>query len=328
MKGHTGLFPEYSLSPRSLVYWGPISEEARSHRSWYGASPGDLHTLFAHCGVGTAGTLPSLGKKLMYAGWGDRPSHSKPSVSISRLLKAESIGARVQGKPGRGFQACDIPSAYPSHYRMHPTGTAVRLYRGFYPEIRTWFMWCRVYVPRELPLGPFPAKVPGKYGRYKKEWPTQPGEYWSWLWAEQAGDTVKAGCDVEPIHGYGWYRMTEDSAWWVDHMIRLRETAPGGRDGVIGQLVKAATNAAIGIQGIGCDYLKLRDDWAPGMVPVTGKEGISTRGGEWVPGRRTMIHWHRYTVMQCGRTMYRLALPYAEAGRLTAIKTDAIEIAA
>jgi hypothetical protein len=277
-------------------------------------TPDTLRTIrqaFTLAGVGTARSVVGLGATVMRDSWQGEPQWL-PNASCLQAVKRNSSGQRVElFRTVPAWERFDLPSAYPNHARLLPTGTGVRLTGEV--EMEEWFMECDVTIRRRLPLGPFPVRVPGDLA-----WPTEPGWYRTWLWKGHAEDTRRAGCTVTPRHGYGWSTMTDVLSSWVDRVLDMRRRAPSREAEA---LCKVSANAAIGCLGIGWERKALGkrgDGGAPVFLNGEPTELEITT----TPGYPTPVHWNKYIEMQVGRAIYALALPYAQAAQLVAIETD------
>lgn len=327
--GHTGLFPDYPVLRGSRTILEPLPDSVTQSPAWGGQSPDTIRRALIDADVGIASTPALLGKHLLFASWGwmtgpdgrliaTVPRHSKPPRSVAQLLKQYSRGQRIEGKRPSGTPDVDIPSAWPSHFRRLPTGTVRRVYEE--PPEWEWFMACRIFVPRRLALGPFPIKD-GK----RVTWPREPGFYESWLWRGQAEDARDAGCRVTPQRGIAWPRVTEDTAPFIDDILDRRKQAMLAGDWALANVWKRAANMTIGTCGIGWQYPREVPNWEPGARYVCDPRAGLSGAGKWVivrPGRMTMVHWALFSIMEAGRTLYRMALPHAERGELAALYCD------
>ncbi|PWT73344.1 MAG: hypothetical protein C5B59_13645 [Bacteroidetes bacterium] len=274
--------------------------------------------------------------------------HPLPGKPCRMDLKDNLTGGRVEcfSDVLPGYYKLDMDNALVSHYMTHPTGTARRFgeYQLLLPPFMstsnrltwnstsldslsrlgaTFFGRCIVEIQSELELGCFPFRDSSL------TWPTSTGRYESWLWKEQVMDCLHAGCNVWITDGWYWKWMTQDNKAWSEFMIHLRETAPNEE---VRKAIKRIASAAISTQGIGdaryfhapmreYDYdagdQRLYDSRGPLNVVVKTDRNST---------RPTPIHWYAYTWMQVSRTLYRMALPHAQANKLVMLHTDALYI--
>ncbi len=300
-----------------------------------------MREAYAHCGVGTPSTPAGLGQALMRKSWHDQYGedwvehrHSVPSVMASNFLREHLTGGRVDtpgiGKTFDTLLELDMTNAYAAHYMRHPTGTAISMSGfGSWPhsfDDGTWFARCEVVIKRELALGPFPVRSIHN-GEERIIYPTQPGSYACFLWAEQARDCVELGCNIRVAAGYGWHLWTTDNAAWVALVEHLRATASST---YVGSCIKAAIVSGIGRHGMGdtLSYI-VSENSAPERATYTVGPGGAYAYfvvQEQLRRQANMTHWFAYTLMQCARSLFWFALPYAQAERLEATNYDAIYI--
>lgn len=333
---HTGLWPRYE--PRCDRDPADFPDAWLSASEWIGTDRETAEAFFRHCGVGPRRKLSQIGMALQMKLQWPKGRHSMPNKMCIRDLK-NAPGWERWEKLGEGRKPAgeDIPMAYTQHSRKLPCGTSRRALGEPTPEmgVVTWFMRCTIRLPEIGPcrLGLFPMKA-DYTGPGSGNWPRGQGEYEAWIWQEICEDIRDAGGTVEPIEGWCWTDFTEDLSEWADHMVELRETAPGGWHGRVGHLVKHAANKSIGLHGCGYLYERTVDLWEPGDRPVLtepdedGHRWISEKGRRLVEGRRTMVHWQRYIAMAVSRAVRVKAEAYLRIGkRVWSIELDNVRIA-
>jgi hypothetical protein len=322
----------------------------RSGRQWIQ----ELRKFFSHVGTGDYRGPGGVGKEILYRQWEWEEREQAPTdealpprVVLRSLepelmpirqaqvaIKRHAHGGRVQDwAPTElaGVEKTDMSNAYAEHARRLPGGPSCILapQRGPYLndtpyECATWFARCTVTIACTLCLGPFAVRIAGKRKGGSLEWPTAPGTYECWLWREEAADVVAAGGSVLVHRGYYWRRWCERPAGWVDRMAWLREHAPSE---TVAHWVKQAIVQTIGQWGVGLRRYETVtwDKKQTGDLPIAdGRYLTNWLAREVRANRGSMVHWWAYTVMQCSRSVYRMALPLAQAGSLVAIHTDCV----
>ena len=176
-----------------------------------------------------------------------------------------------------------------------------------------------VSITSELPLGPFPCRIPSLH------WPRTTGLYKCWLWKEQIMDTLASGCAIMLQEGWYWRYFTEDMKAWRELMLALRNTSPNSE---VAKAIKRISSAAISCMGIGDAryYHAPQSEYEEGDYRLYDSKGplntiVKTDRNS---NRPTPVHWYSYTWMQVSRTLYRMALPHAQANQLVALHTDAM----
>jgi hypothetical protein len=297
---------------------------------------------YKHCGVGTPPTPAGLGQALMRRSWRDQypygewkvHRHSVPSLCCCNFIREHQTGGRVD-TPGLGqyydkLLELDLSNAYAAHYGRHPIGAALILYeRGKWPhdfDDGTWFAECEVTIHKQLALGPFPVRR--QHGNEKEvTYPVHVGTYTAFLWKEQAEDARRLGCTVRVYSGYGWREWTEDNRAFVELVDCLLRTAPRSE---VRSVVKSATVAGIGRHGMDDTlHILVPEEYASdGDMRVNSPHSATALNyfvhAEKLPRQANMVHWYSYTMMQCARTLFQYAYPYAQKEWLVATNYDAV----
>lgn len=297
----------------------------------------DLRELYQWYGVGYKPSPSSLGTALMREVWKRHklPYHTALNSACEEFIRKHATGGIVQ-TPGKGksydeLLMLDMSSAWVSQYVLHPTGTAISFRCGDNVEdygFFTYFAECEVFIPYEIPLGPFPKRRKVKDGK-RVTWPTLPGVYKKvYLWKEQVEDCRRAGCYVKVYSGYGWRDYTTDNSAWSQEAYVLRKTA---HSDFIEGCCKRCAVSAIGHHAQGRKHYELvgpadcSDEDSP-LVNEWGEAMDIYLHEEEDLNSALMVHWYAYTVMMCNHLVYQFALPYAKEGRLVAIDYDSILI--
>jgi hypothetical protein len=302
----------------------------------------EMREAYKHCGVGTPPTPAGLGQALMRESWREQyphgewkaHRHSVPSLDCCRFIREHQTGGRVD-TPGLGqyydkLLELDLSNAYAAHYGRHPTGTACILYeRGKWPhdyDQGTWFCECEVTIHKQLALGPFPVRR--QHGNEEKvTYPTQVGTYTAFLWKEQAEDARRLGCTVRVQSGYGWNEFTSDNQAFVELVDFLLYTSPSP---MVRSVVKSATVAGIGRHGMDDTlHILVPEEYATdGDMRVNSPHSATALNyfvhAQKLPRQANMVHWYSYTMMQCARTLFQYAYPYAAKEWLVATNYDAV----
>jgi len=242
------------------------------------------------------------------------------------------IGSRCDTKVTKGTHfdeliELDMASGFSAHYCAKiPFGTSIRDSASTIEQNNyfTYIVRCFVTIKEELALGPFPVR---KQKQNKIQYPTLPGTYDTCLWKEQIEDAREVGCKVIPFgYGYGWNEYTEDMTVPAQKLYKLRIHAPTAE---IEKDVKRITVGAWGRFGMNNTFYSLVDD----NHSQLGEKCIVDDNFDpldfYVQEEKdykqvSMIHQYSYNIMQCARTLYRYALPYAREGRLIMTNYDAI----
>lgn len=309
--------------------------------------------LYRYYELGYFPTPSSLGVGLMrkvYAANGLR-RHTAANNASERFLRQHAVGGIVQtpgrGKHYRSLALLDMASAWVSQYVLHPAGTAEAINGDTNTDCYfEYFVECEVFVPRTLPLGPFPIRTGAKNGQ-RVIYPTEAGFYKNvFLWRIQIDDCRQSGCVVAIKRGYGWRDYTTDNSFWAKSAYEKRQ---GANNGFIAQQSKAINVAAIG------RMFRPRDGYVlkgfEGEIGQGGQRSCASPGGFVEEKRRNiqlvtsqrepvnlyavpdvdnrsalMPHWYAYTITACNSHVYNFALPYAKEGRLVAIDYDSIMV--
>jgi hypothetical protein len=290
----------------------------------------EMRDLYNYVGVGTHGTPGALGHATMLNSFrinGLTQRHSSPNKRAQKFLWKHHVGGRCDtfgiGLSYPSLIELDMSSAYLAHYMEHPTGTSMFFLGDNVGLFATYFAECEVTIEKELALGPFPVK---RRNAKKVIYPTLPGRYITYLWREQVGDCLAAGCAVRLLRGWGWRDITTDNAYWAKDTYQLRMGAYGGS---VESDMKKIIVAAIGRHGmhnlfhqlvseaeqVETDRVLLGSDFEPLAYFIHPTLDWTTPA---------MTHWFSYTIMQTARTLYRAALPFAEQGRLVMTNYDSI----
>lgn len=290
----------------------------------------ELRELFEYLGVGTCPTPSSLGMKLMQISFGkyDLAKHNQPGGYVKEFITKNLVGGRVdtpmEGERFDNADLFDMSSAYLAHFGHQPTGTAIffkRLDRGYFPE---WFARCEIEVYGELPIGPFPVRLKGKSGRVV--YPTMPGKYTAFLWRSQVEDCYTVGLKVSIYDGVGWTGTTDDPLHWCRDIFTAKVIAAAQGRPILEKNIKKVIVSAIGRHGSKNVYYTLvpegEEDELDLHVSAGGESYAYFVHEELNVNSANMIHWYSYTLMQCARSLYHFAEPYAEQGRLIATNYD------
>jgi hypothetical protein len=290
----------------------------------------DMRCIYNYIGVGEKPTPSSCGTSLLSQEWAR--NHFARIASVNGMCRDMLFQFRNGGRcdlsvaKGAQFESLvelDIASAYLAHLLRMPIGTSIRTYGNDLWNFWTFFCKCSVTITTELALGPFPDR---KQKSSKIKYPTLPGTYEVHLWREQIEDCLAVGCQVTMYRGYGWHDYTEDTTSSCQRLYQLRVNAP---DDDIEHAVKKVTTSAIGRFGTHNTFYSLvhEDDSLEGEQVLLNDQNRATQWHVHPEEDFTgpsMIHWYSYNMMQCARTLYRYALPYAREGRLVMTNYDAI----
>ncbi len=294
-----------------------------------------LRMLFEHCGVGTANTPAGLGmalqKRAFYEQYGEAwlaHRHPLPPYRCVEDLRARSTGARsdLLVETTATFDIAweiDMKNGYAAAFVEVPTGPTIAHQGMFVAQYATYVSHCQIQVNFKLTLGCFPIRIQeGK--EWRVEYPTEPGNYESFLWKEEIELLEQKGCDVITGPGWGWLSMTRDNARFTELMTTLRDSAP---DEVV-DWIKLAIVASIGRHG---------SSWLSTTLVPEGEQKPGDLEASWdglaydwyiheamshIP--EGMQHWFDYCLMKCRLELYKYALPFAERGELLASNTDGI----
>lgn len=287
-----------------------------------------LTNVYQECNIGVYGTPGALGKGLMFDTWTRHmfSRYTAPNQTACNYLKEHSFGGRCE-TPGKGqtFPVAielDMSSAYLAHSFPLPVGTSLPFTDGHTERFKTWFAEVQITIHQELALGPFPMRL--EHRKEKIVYPTLPGTYVSYLWKEQVQDCLEAGCTVQVINGFGWKDITGDMEQYAKEAYQLKMSLYGlpEEDGI-----KKAIVASFGRFGMNGEFYSLTSTCFPGDIWLPTPEGPTGLYIHKEPhdySSPSMMHWYSYILMQCARTLYKIALPYAEQGRLIATNYDAV----
>jgi hypothetical protein len=306
--------------------WG-VGQEGNRYQELSPLFLKDMWDLYQYVGVGMAPTPSSLGNLLMKYIYTREGLKRQTCISLAaeNYLHEYSFGGIINS-PGMGLHydelaKIDMASAYLSKWISHPIGSAIAFGHGHCDTFDTYFASCDIEVRRELALGPFPVKKERNI-----VYPTLPGIYRTHLWKEQVLDVIKAGAEVRVISGIGWRTASSDCEVWAKHVYWLRKRAT---DQFIESSLKRIAVSAIGRHSTQRKhyYLVPESRADPGAVPTISTNGEPLRYFvmEDYDGRTGyLVHFNKYTIMQCNREVYRFALPYAEQGRLVQMYVDSV----
>ncbi|SRR5258708_3947938 len=287
-----------------------------------------LENVYAECNIGIYGTPGALGKGLMFDTWYRHmfSSYTSPNQTACNYLKQHGFGGRCD-TPGIGqtFPVAielDMSSAYLAHSFPLPVGTSLPFTDGNVERFATWFGRVKITIHNELALGPFPLRLSQR--KEKITYPTLPGVYYSYLWKEQAEDCLQAGCNIEVENGFGWKEFSNDMETFAREAYQLRMSLFGTaeEDGI-----KKAIVASFGRFGMNGEFYSLTSTCSPGDIWLPtpqGPTGLYIHKEPHDYSQPSMMHWYSYILMQCARTLYKIALPYAIEGRLIATNYDAV----
>jgi hypothetical protein len=290
----------------------------------------DMRHVYNYIGVGEKPTPSSSGTALLSQEWAR--NHFARIASVNGMCRDMLFQFRNGGRCDLfaakeahfdSLVELDMASAYLAHLLRMPIGTSIRSYGNDLWHFWTFFCECTVTITSELALGPFPMR---KQKSSKIKYPTLPGVYQVHLWREQIEDCLAVGCQVTMQHGYGWHTYTEDTTTSCQRLYQLRVNAPTDD---IEHAIKKVTTSAIGRFGTHNTFYSLvsEEDSLEGEQALLNDQQRATswyvHAEEDFTGP-SMIHWYSYNMMQCARTLYRYALPYAKEGRLVMTNYDAI----
>ena len=290
----------------------------------------DMRKLFHLFGV-VKPTPGSLGQALLRRNLSQNylPRHTACNAIAGEFLSLHGHGGRCDTMVNKGYEIesaleLDESDAYLAHCLQLQAGTSYWFKNGHTTPFITWFAECDVWIKDELPLGPFPIRSGGKNARIR--WPRKRGKYRTFLWKEQAEDARQAGCDIVVKSGVGWKYLHNDLEPFARYMHRSRMAVAGTS---IERDVKKVSVSGLGHFGMKSTfhYLTDIDDGVSPVLPDKGGRPLKyyTRI-EHDYTRPDMIHWYNYLIMQCARTLYHAALPYAIEGRLLMTNYDALLI--
>lgn len=293
-----------------------------------------MEDLFEFCGVGAQATPGALGHAMMLKTWGEQHlrRHTAPNMLCQQFLWEHHVGGRCD-TPGLGnFYSeaieLDMSSAYLAYFMEHPTGIDGSYGAGCFflgesgaSHYKTYFVECDVFIPSELPLGPFPIKG-DRYGTIK--YPNTPGTFRAYLWREQINDCRRARCDVRIIRGFGWKELTDDNKFWAKDLYHKRMEVYGTD---VERDIKNCIVAGIGRHGMKNTYYHLTtEDDGKSEVLYDEKDKPTNFLVKQTKdyNQPAMTHWYSYTIMQCSRALYQYSLQPAIEGRLIMTNYDAL----
>jgi hypothetical protein len=277
-------------------------------------------------------TPGSLGQGLLRRNFSQfyLPRHTAPNVIALDYMREHGHGGRCDTMCDKGTEydsllSLDESDSYLAHSMSLPTGTSYWFKNGHCIMFATWFAECEVTIHNDLVLGPFPVRTGKRNGKIK--WATKRGKYRTFLWREQAEDAERAGCSVTVRDGLGWKYLTNDLESYARYMHRTRMAVAGSS---IEPDVKKTSVSGLGHFGMKNTYHYLTDiddgGESPSLLNDKGKPMKYFVATEVDYRRPSMLHWYNYLIMQCARTLYNYALPYALAGRLVMTNYDELLI--
>lgn len=287
----------------------------------------NMFDMYTYVGVGMYPTPSSLGNALMKYIYTKENLKRQTCISLAAedYLHKYSFGGIINS-PGMGMHydelaKIDMASAYLSKWMFHPVDSAVVFGYGHCDSFKTYFAECEIEVHNELALGPFPVRKERNI-----VYPTLPGRYVSHLWNEQVEDVRKAGASVRPISGIAWSNSSNDGNIWAKHVYWLRKRASNQ---FIEGCIKRIAVAAIGRHSTQRRHFYLVSDEEANIddVPVLNSKGEPLNffiKEEYDARSAYMVHWNKFTIMQCNREVYNFALPYAEKGKLVQMYVDSV----
>ncbi len=291
----------------------------------------DVKEVYKACNVGVYPTPSTLGKAMMFDSWQawNLPLHTAPNIRAVTFLQQHAFGGRCD-TPGAGnfYDTAieyDMSSAYLAHSYPLPTGTSIPFLATDINQFATFFAHCKITIHYELPLGPFPKRLAGSK---RIVYPTLPGTYETYLWKEQIEDCRAAGCTVELLDGYGWKNVTEDMLYYAKEAYDLRMHYFGEDiEGYMKQIIVASFGQFGSFGNYYClvphERAMPQDRW---VVDEHGPLDVYIH--ELPPNYNVpaMAHWYFFILMQCARTLYHFALPFAKQGRLIMSNYDAVVV--
>lgn len=287
----------------------------------------ELDDDFRYAKAGSHSTPGAWGKALMYQTWTRHGflRYSSSNMNATNYLREHGFGGRCDtlvplGDVGTVVEL-DMYWAYLAFSYILPTGTSIPIASGYTQGLFTWFCECIVTIHQELALGPFPLRTRTR----KVVHPTLPGVYRTFMWKEQAEDCRAVGCTVQVLRGWGWREYTQDMMSHAEHMHSLHQKVFGTK---IAEDMKRAIVASFGYFGMNGEFYSLvdkpigpEDRW---LADMDGPTDFYIHKEDKDYSSPNMQHWFKYIQMQCARALYKMALPYAEEGRLVATNYDAV----
>ena len=282
----------------------------------------DLERVAEATGIGQWPTPARLGDALQRRAWKDAHGwrwESRPARPARALLLEHGVGGRWEtAKVGGRFQhvwEIDQRDAYAAAWALpKPSGPAIMV-AGVceLPEgIVTAYGPLEFTIKEELGcLGPLPIR------QELLSWPTKPGTYQTWAWAEEVEDARSCGVEVRSTGtAMGWGKWVE-APEWTREISSIRRQAGGW-----GSLVKLATVAAIGRHGRAPSaWVEARDRSQAGIA--YGGAGKAYRKRSTDPSACT--HWYAYAIMQARRRVWHRGVAEQQAGRrVWAVETDSL----
>lgn len=233
----------------------------------------ELREVHQALDVGTVGSPGGLGMRTLKATWkaqfGDAwwaHRHQRPTEACCGQIRRYGTGSRADLLTDQIKHAAlievDIKNAFGAAMAARlPTGKVGRFFDYGPPACCViWVAECHVTLAEPLPYGLFPLKVDGADTIY----PTQPGEYATWLWSCQVELCVRHGLTVQVGDGWGWTETTTDCAAFVRLMEQLRDQASPALAGYF----KLCLVAAIGVTGMRPEHH---------VLSLYGEDGVDIR---------------------------------------------------
>jgi hypothetical protein len=287
-----------------------------------------LRNFLAIMEVGDSGSPGGVGLAKLRASWlgqyglnWKRHRQERPNQAAVAEIRARGMGARSDLLSTDTYEFAwelDRKNAYASDLAQPlPTGPAMRFGHGLIAPFPVWVGTCQVTIPDALCYGLFPMRNLEKQLYY----PTQPGQYETWLWSNQAALCARHGLHVEPLAGWGWYETTTDCASFVEQLTALRDQHPEHAG-----LIKLALVAAIGRLGMeDVRYMLSRhaseEDVRIALERRASDYFVKTEV-EYRP--QTMPHWFWYVLASGFCSLTEEAYNWAKGEYLLGTNTDAV----
>lgn len=299
----------------------------------------ELRDVYCLTNVGTQSTPGALGSAVFRQSFKDTygltwkaQRHRRPPQPYCDMITQESSGARSEViQLGVQFDLAyevDRHNGYGAALlEGQPTGRTYRVIGSSTAGYLFFFVQCRIIIKEPLLLGPFPVRVGTKTQRHPV-FPTQPGQYETWLWGEEIAVCQAEGLEVTILGGLGWKESTHDFLPVVERLARLREEAPPELAGYF----KLALVAFIGRLGMPGERYSLVSGDHRGPADVAACDaGIAY---DWWIHQDTdsypqsMPHIFSHTLMLCRLALFEKARLYAQQEQLIATNTDACIVSA
>lgn len=281
----------------------------------------DLEFVAEATGMGQWSTPARLGDALQRRAWKDAHGwrwESRPAKPARSILLEHGVGGRWEtARVGGRYQhvwEIDQRDAYAAAWALpKPSGPAITL-----AGVCELDGHVTAYGPVEftiteplLCLGPLPIR--GEL----LSWPTKPGTYQTWAWAEEVRDARNCGVEVRstgPALGWGkWVSAPE----WTEEISAIRRRAGGW-----GSIVKLATVAAIGRHGRQPQAWVEAKDRRQAEIAYGGG-GKAYRQAKTDPS--ACVHWYSYALMMARRKVWGRGVAEQQAGRrVLAVETDSL----